>query len=189
LRLHWDKITNGLRGISFKELCKQISKLPQGQLWRHNQAGDLPGKGESISLADMADLVQANTGKRGFTYTHKRMTPDNLLVVNAANKSGFTINLSANSLQHADKLSKYKQPVVCVLPSDHATLRSCTTPQGRKVVVCPATRSSVITCKTCALCQKADRKFIIGFPAHGSSKKKADAVARGIINHKPLVTT
>lgn len=180
LRLHWDATTRGERGVSFKDLCSEIAKLPAGQLWRHNQAGDLPGEGDKICSKDMAQLILANTGKRGFTYTHKPPTHDNLYLVEAANKFGFTVNLSANSLEHADELSVHGQPVVTVLPSDHVNLRSCTTPQGRKVVVCPATRSDVINCSKCALCQKADRNFIIGFPAHGNSHRKVDAVARQV---------
>ena len=34
-----------------------------------------------------------------------------------------------------------------------------------------------VTCKTCGLCAIANRKAIIGFPAHGPSKRKASAIA------------
>jgi len=37
-----------------------------------------------------------------------------------------------------------------------------------------------MTCALCALCQRADRRQIIGFRAHGSKAKKADALARTI---------
>jgi hypothetical protein len=166
--------------MSLKEFCNVIAAFPENTLWRHNQAGDLPGDGDKIDLRSLSRIIAANHGKRGFTYTHKPPTHENLYAITAANTFGFTVNLSANSLEHADELSKHGQPVVTVLPSDHVNLRSCTTPAGRKVVVCPAARSEVINCKTCALCQKADRKFIIGFPAHGNSYKKVDAVARGV---------
>lgn len=179
LKLHWHEVSYGSRGISFGELLWEIAKLPDGTLWRHNQAGDLPGLNQEIDAIALSQLVKANHGSRGFTYTHKPDSPTNIQSIRNANRDGFTINLSANSLEHADQLSRHGLPVVTVLPSDHVNLRSCTTPAGRKVVVCPATRSKVINCKICALCQKQDRDFIIGFPAHGTSKKKADVVARG----------
>ena len=179
LKLHWHEVSYGSRGISFGEMLWEIAKLPDGTLWRHNQAGDLPGQDDQIDVSALSQLVKANHGARGFTYTHKPDTALNVSAIREANKQGFTINLSANSLEHADQLSAHGLPVVTVLPSDRVNQRSCTTPAGRKVVVCPATRSNVINCSTCALCQKRDRDFIIGFPAHGSAKKKADSVARG----------
>jgi hypothetical protein len=151
--------------------------LPAKQLWRHNQAGDLPGVGNRIDKQKMVELVAANLGKRGFTYTHKPPTERNIELVRMANNNGFTVNLSANSMPHADKLSGYGVPVVTLLPSDAVSKRHVFTPMGNKVVVCPATRSETINCSKCALCQKSDRNFIIGFPAHGSSTTKANTIA------------
>ena len=51
------------------------------------------------------------------------------------------------------------------------------TPAGYKVVACPAEKSKRVTCATCALCQKADRPYIIGFRAHGSRKKLVSKIA------------
>jgi len=177
LGMHWSKVTSGKRGESITNFLKQVRELPAGILWRHNQAGDLPGKGDSINTRDLFRLAKANRGKRGFTYTHKPPTAKNLNAIRAASKEGFTINLSANSVAHADGLSRHRLPVVVVLPSEAVKMRNLFTPKGRKVVVCPATRSDYITCKSCGLCQKADRDFIIGFPAHGTMSAKADAIA------------
>ena len=103
LRLHWDSVTNGKRGMTFKEFRDKICELPKGQLWRHDQAGDLPGKGDVIDPRDMTDLIMANTGKRGFTYTHKPpQVGRNLELIESANIMGFTVNLSANSREHSD---------------------------------------------------------------------------------------
>jgi len=54
-----------------------------------------------------------------------------------------------------------------------------TTPAGRKVATCPATYRDDVTCASCQLCQRKDRKVIVGFPAHGMRKKAASAIARG----------
>lgn len=176
LALHWRKVTEGKAGESYKRFLDKIAALPKGQLWRHNQAGDLQGKDNRISAKALRDLVQANKGKRGFTYTHKPMTTANAAIVREANDNGFTINLSGNNLAHADRLASLNAgPVVTVLPVD--AKENTTTPQGRKVVVCPATVRDNVSCATCKLCAISDRDFIIGFPAHGAAKRKAESIA------------
>jgi hypothetical protein len=182
LAILWRNVTARKAGLAWGAAMSEIAKLPKGSLWRHNQAGDLPGTGNDIDAAAMASLVTANKGKSGFTYTHKPVTGDsvqsiaNALLVADANEQGFTVNLSANTLAHADELAATGLgPVVVVLPSDQT--RATTTPQGRKVAICPATISDSVTCATCGLCALTSRKSIIGFPAHGASKRKASAVA------------
>ncbi len=176
LKLHWNKVSQD-RGESITQFCHKIKSLPAGQLWRHNQAGDLPGRGNQIDVGQLARLVGANAGKRGFTYTHKPMTASNLKAVTIANDLGFTINLSANNLEHADSLMKHNLPVVTVLPIDAP--KTQTTPRwGFNVVTCPATYRNT-NCADCGLCQIRGRSFIIGFPAHGTSAKKANLIAKG----------
>jgi hypothetical protein len=172
---HWQKVTDGLRGVEFAEFLDVIKRLPIGLLWRHNQAGDLPGENEAIDAKALADLVKANKWKRGFTFTHKPMTAENMTAIEAANLGGFTINLSANNLDHADALADLAiAPVVSLVDVDAPKVSY--TSAGRKVVVCPAQSSDKITCATCGLCQKVNRDYIIGFRIHGSQIKKAIAV-------------
>lgn len=182
LALHWSKVTKGERGDSLDILAKQIKAFPRGQVWRHNQAGDLPGIGNAIDAEGLSKIVSANTGRRGFTYTHKPLLGEenkaNLEAVKDANAKGFTINLSGNNLVHADKLADLQAgPVVCVVPS--GTAPSFQTPAGRRGVVCPAQQRDDITCANCQLCTRANRSIIVGFIAHGTSKKKADKIAQG----------
>ena len=176
LAILWRKVTDRKAGIAWADAMVSIKALPKGTLWRHNQAGDLPGIGNNIDAAAMRQLVRANKGKRGFTYTHKPMTADNADAVIDAIGQGFTVNLSANDLAHADALADTGiGPVVVVLPADQT--RATKTPAGRHVAICPAAISDNVTCVTCGLCALASRKAIIGFPAHGASKRKASAVA------------
>ena len=178
LKGRWLEVTQGKRGGSLEAFCDQIAALPAGQLWRHNQAGDLPGDGVHIDVAAMSKLISANKGKRGFTFTHYNPTrgPSNSAVISAANKDGFIINLSANNLAHADELAALDiGPVATVLPADF-NARKTTTPQGRRVAQCPATYKDT-TCAECGLCAQRDRKVIVGFPAHGNSKRKASEIA------------
>jgi len=168
-----------IRALSWSALLDAIRSIPAGALWRHNQAGDLPGHGNEIDAQALRELTDANQGKRGFTYTHKPLTPANAAAIKAANDAGFTVNLSGNNLAHADQLADANiGPVVVVLPADVKGNADITTPAGRRVSVCPATYRDDVSCKTCGLCQRQTRKAIVGFPAHGVSKRKADAVAR-----------
>ena len=171
LALHWAAVSAGTRGTSWGEFTQAIAALPEGQLWRHNQAGDLPQTGGTIDAVKLGQLVQANIGRRGFTYTHHRDT-QSLAWVKHANAWGFTVNLSANDLQDADVLADTGAgPVVVVLPSTQT--ENTTTPAGRKVVVCPATQRDDVSCATCQLCQR-QRGTIVGFPAHGTKKRVID---------------
>jgi hypothetical protein len=176
LALHWKKVTEKTRGDQFAEFLNKIEALPGGQLWRHNQAGDLPGNGIEIDGAALGDLVKVNFNKRGFTYTHyEPAIGNNAKYIKGANDYGFTINLSANTPSHADKLSALNiGPVVTVLPANQ--VENSYTPGGRKIVVCPATIRDDVSCSTCKLCAVSNREIIIGFPVHGTSKKKAARV-------------
>ena len=176
LALHWAAVTRGDRGDEFADFCNKIAALPDGQLWRHNQAGDLPGNGLEIDGAALGDLVKANQGKRGFTYTHYNPSNGkNAAYIKGCNDYGFTVNLSANTPDHADQLAALNiGPVVTVLPMDQVS--NTFTPSGRKIVVCPATIRDDISCSTCKLCAVSDRGVIIGFPVHGTQHKKAARV-------------
>lgn len=196
LNIHWKKVTEGDRGSDFGDFCDEVKKFPKGQVWRHNQAGDLQGKNDFIDTSALLQLTKANKGRKGFTYTHKPVlaedVPGNHLTlkekeviaksnrdaVKLANQSGFTVNLSGNNKSHADKLAALGiAPVVCVVPSDET--ENSTTQSGRKVVTCPATKAgSYATCATCQLCQK-QRGAIVAFPSHGMRKKMVDNSLKG----------
>ena len=177
LRLIWNGAEK--RGMDLDEFCTRIRRLPRGQLWRHNQAGDLPGEGDKIDTRALGHIVGANTGKRGFTYTHKPPTPINVDYIREANRRGFCINWSADSLKEADELlNLHAGPVVTIVPSSVQGRQRFETPGGRRVVICPATYNENVTCATCELCAWVDRDYVIGFPAHGSSKAKVDLLLR-----------
>ena len=178
LKLHWLKVTKGERGDDCTTFINKIFDLPAGSKWRHNQAGDLPGDTQNLDDVKCVELAKANEGKRGFTYTHYDVLDNfqNAITVNIMNNLGFTVNVSANNLDHADKLCDLDiAPVATVLPIEQTT--NTVTPKGRKVVVCPATYKDDVSCADCMLCEKRDRKVIVGFPAHGTGKKKASAIA------------
>lgn len=188
----WRNVDNGKAkdAVEWEQFIRQVKALAKGALWRHNQAGDLNGKGGMIDRYKLEQLIKANKGKRGFTYTHYDTlsvvgTFDenfnahvNRDVIKEANEKGFTINLSGNDIAHADKLKALDiAPVVVLMPRDAAKVTI--TPQGNKVVICPAENSDKVNCMTCGLCQVADRNYIIGFRAHGTAAKTVELIAKG----------
>jgi hypothetical protein len=142
---------------------------------------------DKIDGAALRQLVEANRGKRGFTYTHYPLIPHNVQLIREANENGFTINVSANSPRHADMVAKHGLPTVTVLPADvdGAVTPVVYTPGGLTISVCPATYRDDISCgggngkSACELCQRHKRKSIVGFPAHGSGARKASETAKG----------
>ena len=172
----WDTVEK--IGIGLDTLTKEIEQLPDGQLWRYSVAGDLPGQGEHVDAYELGQIVRANLGKRGFTYTHKK-TAAAIKWARHATQWGFTVNLSADDAGEADRLHRHGLPLVVMVPMD--TPRHTKTPAGHPIVVCPAQTTDHVTCETCGLCQKADRHSIIGFRAHGNRARLADQRARKVI--------
>ena len=162
---HWKKVSNGTQSntTDWAGLCSFIKDLPDNQMMRINVAGDLKHFNGNIDTFALNQLVKANKNKKAWTYTHHKMNRDNFEAVKHANKNGFTINLSANNPEHADKLAKHGVPVAVVV-GDKPIKK---TPQGRPVAMCPyqKTKDSVdiITCDRCRLCQNNKRRSIVGF--------------------------
>lgn len=176
VRIHWGKVNRGERGRPWADFCAQVAALLPGQIWRHNVAGDLPGRGERINGRMLRRLVQANRGRRGFTYTHKR--PDvanNAEHIRHANDHGFTVNLSANHPGEVDALVAIGcGPVVTAMPEGSPDRQQ--TAGGNVIIRCLA-ESGNTNCSICQLCAKANRIdaqgrwLVVGFTAHGALKK------------------
>lgn len=186
LNMHWDKVSEGKNNATNWDgfITSIKANIPEGQLWRHNQAGDLNGSNERINADALKELVKANKGKMGFTYTHypviaeqydgdepneaNEVAEANMALVKDAIANGFTINASADNLEMAEKLFAEGLPV-CSVVSEDAPIKG-TTKNGTRYIVCPAQVFDDKTCMDCALCQKANRKMIIAFQVHGSKK-------------------
>jgi len=175
---HWKKVSQGLRGGTWDELCSFVSKLDRGQLWRHNQAGDwgytTHEDKEYIRLDLLKSLVDANkdAGARGYTYTHHKLHTHNLEAVKYANRNGFTTNASCETLEQADEAIKAGVPAVCVV--DNTKPVPARTPAGTRVLVCPA-QTSDTNCKDCGICAQSNRKCVVAFLSHGARAKKVNA--------------
>ncbi len=168
MRMIWNEVDTGISGRhktkfnnDYDSFIKEIHKLPKGTIWRHNQAGDLAhtGDNESIDFDLLKRLVKANRGKNGFTYTHKTKEVNNFDKIKYANDNGFTINLSANDLKHADDLKQYDLPIATIVGTKPVNK----TPEGYKIKMCPNQKNKANKCELCQWCSKKDRKFIVGF--------------------------
>lgn len=180
----WRNVDSGKakEAVEWPQFIRKVKALNNGSLWRHNQAGDLNPDllfGGQIARIKLEQLVAANKGKRGFTYTHYNPTiGNNAESIKNANDKGFTVNLSGNDMSHADKLKALNiGPVVALMPRDAEKVSY--TPAGNKVVICPAENTDKINCLKCGLCQDAKRDYIIGFRAHGTAAKTVEIIARG----------
>ena len=169
LALHWRKVSAGERGTDWQGLCDFVKRLPDRQLWRHNQAGDLPHDDGQIDGSLLGELVRANKGKRGFTYTHHQLDVGfNTYHIATANQLGFTINVSTESKDAAVAAFRKGLPAVVVVPSDDDDV--VTYHDGVRFVQCPAQHRNV-TCAECGLCSQAKRKCVVMFKAHGNAKR------------------
>lgn len=178
LGAHWRDVSD--RGLTWAEFLARVTALPDGTLWRHATAGDLPGHGDELDVVGLLELVRASWRLRGFTFTHKALaaSPERRVVKVANLAGGFVVNLSADTLEHADARADLGVgPVVVVLPVD-AGDRALRTPAGRTVVVCPAQTTDAMTCARCQLCAKPDRKAIVGFRAHGQAAQLIPEIVR-----------
>jgi len=186
LCMHWRKVSRGERGDTFDVFCSKLKALPAGTTVRGSQAGDQPGENDEIDREMFAEMVESCAHLDAYSYTHKPVLGDseieksNREMIKFANDNGFTMNLSANNLAHADRLAALDiGPVFVVLPHDtDPAMKRTRTPGGLPVVMCPADKDRGITCKKCRLCLKADRRVVAGAIAHGSGKKKASRAAR-----------
>jgi hypothetical protein len=178
--MHWKKIGPDGRGTQWDAFCNRITKFLPGQLWRHNQAGDLPknekytGDVDRIDAEQALKLSKASEHTKGWTYTHYDPTDEyNEAVISEMNsRDGMTVNLSADSLDQADQYADMNIGPVCViLPKDSPT-RGNKTPNGLPIVTCPAQTNEDMSCDKCRLCQVRDRKSIVGFLAHGTASKR-----------------
>jgi len=175
LALHWRKVTSGERGVSFREHCEDLARLPMKQFTRLNQAGDLPHVRGRISRRFIRGMVAATKKIRAYTYTHHALNiGENLALLRYANRNGLTINVSTETERAADDAIKAGLPAVLTVDSEESR-NTWRTSAGNLVMVCPAQTREGTTCSTCELCHKRGARVVIAFIAHGNGKKKANA--------------
>lgn len=175
LHLHWQRVTNGERGVPFTEFLQQLKSLPIGSYYRHNQAGDLVHNAGKISRTFIRKMVDATRHLVAFTYTHHNLAlGENLQLLRFANRNGFRINVSCETERQVDSTIAAGLPAVVVANSAESRTQ-WRTEQGNIVLVCPAQRNDDTTCADCMLCHKRGARVAIAFLAHGTAKNKVNA--------------
>jgi len=178
IAIWWSKVTKNNQYI-WKEFLKDVSKIRRNQLWRHNQVGDMQPSEENkdqICEEKAVELANANRGKKGFSYTHYDFKdPHNRKVIKQVNDLGFTLNVSTEKHWQMDLAISYGLDATIVLPSTH-NKKVVKSAGGNRIVTCPATYNNDVQCANCGLCQKKNRGYAIGFPAHATKKKELDKV-------------
>ena len=183
IRLHWNRYSED-KNDNWQDFVKSVSyfrKHNSNGMWRHNIVGDLVAKKNKIDAKKLKQLVKANKGGQVICYTHhhtilsgkkRKLSEHNLNLIRYANNKGFTINLSADTLEQADVLSATKIPTTVVLPYTKKQFEKLSvkiadvkTLLGKKITVCPE-QTQGIKCLDCGLCSHNKRKTIIGFFKH-----------------------
>lgn len=173
-RMAWARAEKS--GMSAAALADWVEEHTcENQMIRHNVAGDIATPGTSdIDVDLLTGLVFAFAGRRAYTYTHCEPSAKNLRAASIACAAGFVVNQSCERLDQVDAAMRAGVPAVLAVVAD-LPAGGIRTPEGRRVIQCPAQTREGVTCKTCRLCARADRPTAIAFAAHGSSAKKARA--------------
>lgn len=192
---HWNRLSKGNTGLHWQNFLYRVAAL-ECKTWRHNQAGDLPGEDGRLDYKKCMELTEVNCvggrNRGGFTYTHYPVLSEgcsthavpgvsgelafhNARVVREMNDGGFTVNLSADNVDHADALTRLNAgPVVVILP--RGSRKRGRTKEGSTVEVCRAL-SKETTCLECGWCKSRRRRVVVGFPAHGGRAAIANEIA------------
>jgi hypothetical protein len=179
LSLHWGRVSES--GISATDLVSKLSKLPRGQLWRHNVAGDLPHVNGTVDIEQVRPILDVVKSRdlKTIVYSHHKGR-NNMEVFQGMKRYGVNVNVSCESLDQAISADKMGLNAVCIVPQDSPKVKKIldgyTGQTVARVVVCPAQTSEKVTCASCGLCAKdrTNQHVIIGFLPHGSRAKKVN---------------
>ena len=146
------------------------------------------GKGSEKIDQDYLNALLDAKPRLGESFTYSHFDPN--LWADKLSDDKTVINYSTENKREALAVIKSKTaPVVLVMPENHWMKRGhITLSNGKdfslKVVRCPAEYNDKIGCNNCGngspLCARLKRNFIVGFTAHGPSKRlAADNTKRG----------
>ena len=142
------------------------------------------GKGTKTIDWEYFDALLDAVPRKGISFTYSHFDP-NVYGWGKKLKAGKTvINFSTEDLGAAAASIWNGVPSVAVVPESFWHGRKTAAPHGKTIVRCPAEYRDGFSCADCGngdpLCARLERNFIIGFTAHGPSKRKAaDPETRG----------
>ena len=86
-------------------------------------------------------------------------------------------------MQQVDEVRAEGVPAVVVV--DNSKDVPTHTPDGNKLIVCPA-QTSDTNCVDCGLCAQSKRKCAVAFLAHGNRAKKLNATLSTIVQNQEV---
>jgi hypothetical protein len=152
-------------------LTQHLRLLPKGTLVRHLVSGDLfhNDQPDPEVIRELTTAHKQAPHVQGWGYTHgwKQLQPTTL------NLKNLTFNASCESPQETQEALQAGWPVVAVVPENHPKLRVHPT---HATVVCPEQYNKQVTCQTCQLCLKPNRKYrnlplVVGFRTHSNKRR------------------
>ena len=169
------KITKSITNRESQSLDKYLQEIGREELITAEKEVELAQRIKQGDQLALEKLTKANGTRTGWTYTHKpiennEFAEQNKQAIRKANQSNFTINISSNSVEQAEKYFEQGFPSVVVVPENQP--EKTITKTGKKLVVCPEQTGKAESCAKCLLCARKNRKVIIGFRVHGSGKNK-----------------
>jgi hypothetical protein len=179
--IHWQKLDKG--GSDYNQVLAYVNAMKKGGYLRWGVFGDLAhndGVIDSTKLLKLANIVK-NRMIKTILYTHHNI--DNFINVKSlklAFDKGLCINVSCESIAKVRQSLKLGLNAVLVMPT--GSIDKVIKQDGIIIMRCPAEYKKGFTCSDCMLCaqNRVDRKLIIAFTSHGSSKKRLSTKLMGL---------
>lgn len=146
------------------------------RLLRDRVVGDILTDGKidmDYVLGIAAVARQSSLIAFGYTHAWRRLTKRMIKSITA---SGYVMNASCETVD--DVASALAAGLPAVITNDD--IDDGTMIDGKRVITCPAQTRDDVTCASCGLCAKPDRKAVIRFLVHGPSKNRARAAIAGL---------
>ena len=184
---HWARVSKGTRGDSWEGFLQKVEKLKPGSLFRHNVSGDLPtinGGLLDVVKLDQLQCATTNANVGLYTYTHwhtdKTFGKTNVDSIKRFSQPGFVINVSTENVDDALFYREIGCDVVLTnttvfefavesIQKKQGPLKICSVEnldESVNVIPCPEQYTESATCKTCKLCSRYNRDYVIAFKEH-----------------------
>jgi hypothetical protein len=162
--------------VTLDSLRAKLSKRnPAARFMRDRVVGDVINPDGTIAHGYIRAIAivarEASLIPFGYTHAWRRMTSDDVRTIA---DTGYVMNASCESREDVRHAVSLGMPTVIAsdIVEDGETF---TRPDGvtLRVVTCPAQTREDVTCASCGLCARADRRAVVRFNIHGTAKRRA----------------
>lgn len=146
-------------------------RLKSARYLRDRVVGDLVDASGKFDMGYVLAIAKlsAKHGLKVFGYTHawRKLTKAQVKRISA---SGYVMNASCETVADVRQAISLGMPAVIT----NGKILEGAMIDDMRVITCPAQSRDNVTCATCGLCAKTDRKVIVRFMPHGPSRKRAE---------------